>query len=197
MLLALAVATVAAGRPTSVSVYPLQSDGRNVCTTTSIDDVRHYWLTAAHCIDGDVTGLTIKGDPILVIVRDVPNDIAILQTPVASAPALKLARKAPKVEDAVRVVGYPLGMVFQVTVRGFVAAVNGTIEEHTEEGAVTQHFTLFNLTGAPGNSGSSIVNVRGEVVSVLQVGWGRSFSPMIGGAVFETLATYRSYFGAR
>ena len=40
---------------------------------------------------------------------------------------------------------------------------------------------------APGNSGSPVMSTKGEVVSVLQMGWSRSFTPVTGGATYTNL----------
>lgn len=182
-------------------------DGRNGCTVTSINEQKHLWLTAAHCVDtsGDVDDLgepkpvvrAIKGEAIHNVVFDKVHDLAIVQTTTVSAPAVKLATHPPTVpvpgsddqNSLVYVVGYPFGFPFQVNVRGYAAALSGVLNDED-----TQAYALFNLTGAPGNSGSAILNSRGEVVSVLQVGWGRSWSPVVGGIVFSDLAKYREYF---
>lgn len=194
-LVALALSVVAVARPVSESVWPLSTGEKNFCTASSINEARHLWLTAAHCVDNDGPML-VMGDPIRVIVRDVVNDIAIVSTPRASAPALRLAKQAPQVQEELRMIGYPFGFPFQVTVRGWVAALSGVVWEGRPP------YTLFQITAAPGNSGSAIVNKRGEVVSVLQVTADRmpergEFAGMLGGALFDTLAKYRGYFEAR
>lgn len=206
-VLVVAGALFAGGRPISKSVWPMTFDGRNGCTVTSINEPKHLWLTAAHCVDttDDVDDLgepkpvvrAIKGEPIHNIVFDKKHDLAIVQTLTVSAPAVKLADHAPSVpvpgsddqDSLVYVVGYPFGFPFQVNVRGYAAALSGVLDAED-----TQKYALFNLTGAPGNSGSAILNADGKIVSVLQVGWGRSFSPMVGGVVFADLAAYRQYF---
>lgn len=205
-------------------VWPIQSDGRNICTATSIDSVRHYWLTAAHCVatpepaamaannairkgrgiwpfrrkmqDEDaapkpVPVLSILGDAITVVMRDVPNDVAIVSTMRASAPAVRLATVAPKAMDAVIVVGFPLGMPMPSTTVGIVSAPFQKVEDDP------RLYAQFNVTGAPGNSGSSITNSRGEVISVLQAGWGRGWGSMVLGVLFNTLEQYRGYFESR
>jgi len=60
---------------------------------------------------------------------------------------------------------------------------------------------IVDMRGAPGNSGSAVVNKRGEIVSVVQIGWGvrdafgnNLFGPVLGGVPFEVLAKYRSYW---
>lgn len=207
----LATATVAVAEP-HAAVWPLTSNGRNICTATSINTEKHYWLTAQHCVrlkDAtpvvvvDAKGkdhlqqgppepevLAIMGEPIIVIMRDVPNDLAIVQTPNRPGPAaLKLALTGPENEDFIRMIGHPLGFPFQLTVSGKVAALDALVEKDDHP------YMLVNMTGAPGNSGSAILNVLGDIVSVLQAGWGGgNFGSMMAGVPFKTLDTYRSYF---
>lgn len=189
-LLVVAGALFAASRQSS-SVAPLTQDGHNVCTTTAIGD-GHRWLTAAHCVDEPVA---IKGEIASVILRDVINDVAFLQTQKVSAPPLRLATRAPEVEDPVKMIGYPFGWPFQATVFGSVAALKGDLWPGEPP------YTVFQIAGAPGNSGSAILNSRGEVISVLQVVADRMpdrgrFAGMLGGVTFETLRRYRGYFDA-
>lgn len=206
-VLVVAGALFAANQKVSKSVWPMTFNGRNGCTVTSINEKAHYWLTAAHCVDtsddtdqdGNPVKVVreIKGDAISNVVFDKAHDVAIVRTKTESAPAVKMADHAPSVphpgsdeaRSLVYVVGYPFGFPFQVSVRGYAAALKGVLDEDDP-----QEYALFNLTGAPGNSGSAILNGNGEVVSVLQVGWGRSFGPMMGGIVFADLMKYRSYF---
>jgi S1-C subfamily serine protease len=198
--LVVAAALFAAPRSIAPSVWPMTFNGHNGCTVTSINEGQRYWLTAAHCVDpSEDEGPTIRairGEVITPVVVDTKQDIAIVQTG-RGAPALKLAMHPPTVplpgakprDSEVFVLGYPFGLPFLVNVRGQAAALAGVLGDDDPK-----PYALFNLTGAPGNSGSAILNSKGEVVSVLQVGWGRSWSPIVGGAVFAELDKYRRYF---
>ncbi len=192
-LLLTAVVSIEAGRlPIANSVWPIATAaGDNFCTATSINSDLHLWLTAAHCLASEEPG-HIMGEEILPMVVDEGHDIAFVHTPTKHAPAIHLAQRGPRCYadahcDAVRVIGYPFGFPFQVFTEGTLAARRGEIEPG-------RFYALFNVTGAPGNSGSAILNASGEIVSVLQIGWGRSFSPMVGGVVFDTLLRYRELF---
>lgn len=196
------------------SVWPIQEDGRNICTATSINTERHLWLTAAHCVTPEepakgakATGkhnhwwklfqgedakapakLTILGEEVTVVMRDVVNDVAVVSTNRVTAPAVPLASVEPQTKDPVEVVGFPLGLGDPVTTIGIVSAPSQQLDPHEPR------FTMFQVTGAPGNSGSAITNANGEIISILQVGWGRSFGPMVGGVRYAALATFAGYF---
>jgi len=199
-VVSLCLPTIACAADPADSVFPLQmvrveasEDGFgevtaelvNICTVTSINEKQHGWLTAAHCVADDAPRY-IMGEKVRVVLRDPANDIAFLQTTRVSAPAVPLAKEAPAVKDAVCVVGYPLGFTFQVTTMGTVAALSAPLDPKELP------YTLFNVTGARGNSGSLILNANGEIVSVLQIGFSQfSFSPMFGGVRFAALEHYR------
>ena len=156
----------------------------NVCTATSINKAKHYWLTAYHCVS-DASPLVkhyIKGEPVGYEVKDPTNDLAILSTPAASAPAIKMATVAPVTGDHVTVVGHPLGQIFPVITVGQVAAEK-TVFSNTEG-----FFTFFQVPGAPGSSGSAVFNAHNEIISVVQRGTSpNSWGPVMAGCTFEKL----------
>ena len=155
---------------------------QNICTTTSINAEQHLWLTAAHCVEIDeMTGGVryINGDLAVIVMVSPKDDIAIVRTERAYAPSLKLARQAPDFGDKLKVVGHPLGMNVPILTFGQVAHPSINIEG--------KDYMIYSVVAAPGNSGSSVLNGDDEVVSVLQVGWDRSFGSMTGGATFEQL----------
>src|SRR3990167_10083731 len=93
----------------------------NLCSTSYINKNKHYWLTAAHCLEADLT-YYIDGQKTSLVLIDVQNDIAILSTPISSVVRpLKLAKNAPQVctngpsdgpnnECKVSMAGYPFGL---------------------------------------------------------------------------------------
>lgn len=163
----------------------------NICTVSSINEKQRYWLTAAHCVEDMELVYYVAGEKATVVMRDVLNDLAILQTPTQTAPALDLAKKGPEVEDRVTVAGYPFGYPDPFLTLGTVANPS---TKFTDEPGFDRPFMLFQVAGAPGSSGSPVVNRKGDLVSVIQIGWGRGFSPIMGGVTFDVLERYRSYF---
>src|SRR3990167_7965363 len=163
----------------------------NICTVSSINEQKHYWLTAQHCVDDRTLTYFIDGDQGIVVMRDVLNDLAILHTESATAPELKLAPKGPTYADSIYVAGHPFGWPEPLLTIGTVAS---PVNQFTDEEGWDRPFMILQLVGAPGNSGSPVVNTSNEVVSVVQIGWGRSFSPIMGGVVYDTLAKYKKYW---
>ena len=189
-------------RPLSVVVlhdFTTNTDAyRNICTTSSINAITRLWLTAAHCVlrtdvdeDGTrttyhETGLSIDGHIVYVVKVDELIDLAVLFTPDYARPALRLG-KAPFWEDPIRVVGHPFGYSGVTIVAGTVSNPDAPFHQ---PGYAPSYMFVTALV-APGNSGSPVVNARGAIVSVLQIGWGRSYSP--GGGV--TYARLKAFAG--
>ena len=164
-----------------------------ICTVSSINERKHYWITAHHCVEDRNLTYFIDNDVVTVEMRDVRNDLAILSTATAYAPALKLAKKGPTFGDKVTVAGYPLGFGPLLT-QGFVANPSLQI---TDEKPYDRPFMFVQAAGAPGNSGSPIVNSHNELVSVLQISFGRTFGPIMGGATYEILSKYAEYWSRK
>lgn len=158
----------------------------NVCTASSINQKEHYWLTAYHCV-ADEGPHYIAGQPVTYVMKDVPNDLAIVATPVLAAPALKLASKAPITRDSIMVIGHPWGQIFPVVTIGTVAAEKILIED-------TGYFMFLQVPSAPGGSGSPVLNEKNEIVSVVQRGTSRSWGPVLAGALFEKVAALGLWF---
>lgn len=172
---------------------------RNICTASSINTITHLWITAAHCVlrtdiaeDGTQTttyepGLMIDGHLVYVVKIDEVVDLAILFTPNYTLPALRLG-KAPTWEDPIRVVGYPFGYRGVTMVAGTVSNPDAPIDQ----AGFAPSYLFITAQIAPGNSGSPIINARGELISVLQIRWGQGYSP--GGGV--TYARLKAFAGA-
>lgn len=176
------------------SVYPLQvpvpdENGigklAHICTVSSIGDGE--WLTAAHCVAQYTTRrYYIAGDLVAVVKIDVNLDLAKLATRHAAAPALKVAETAPEITDPVIVAGYPLGFADVNVTLGTMSGYQLLEAEGT-----FWPYALFAVAGAPGNSGSPVLNTDREIVSVVQIGFARdTFSPQLGGVLYETLRLF-------
>ena len=167
------------------------------CTVSLINDVKHYWLTAAHCVDGDDESnpavaerdFFIDGKEADVIATSFPNDLAILQTRDSNSPALRLAPLAPAYLDPVTMSGYPYGL-------GPVITVGHVMNPAMSVGSGL--YMTLSIAGCPGNSGSSVVNAEGQVIGVLQVGIGApqgGCAALMGASPYLTLRAFAyAYF---
>ena len=179
---------------------------RNICTVSSINAPLRLWLTAAHCVLDEIVdddglhlatvptkGLTIEGHLAFIVKTDEVIDLAVLFTPDHSLPALRLAGKGPFWEDAVRVIGHPFGYRDVTIVAGTVSSPDSRLDATP---GFAPSYMLITAPVAPGNSGSPIVNSRGGIVSVLQIGWGRGYSPG-GGATYARLKAFAGEYFER
>ena len=170
---------------------------RNICTVSSINAALHLWLSAAHCVldeDADNAprpGLTIFGHLVFIVKTDITADLAILLTPDYAAHALRLASNGPLWEDAIRVVGYSFGLPSITITPGTVSNPDGICLP-----GVASSYMLFTAAVAAGQSGSPVVNSRGQIVSVVQIGCGHDYSPG-GGAIYARLKAFAGEYFER
>jgi serine protease Do len=153
-------------------VQPLQFQQQTYCTTWSINERQGYWATNAHCavllrfLQAKYNTMsTIDGRAAAVIYMDSFTDTAVLHAD-AHAEAYRLARKDPEVGDSVRVIGFPLAIALTTT-NGYIAARGLWFYHETFDNYVLSD--MLDITTAPGNSGSPVLDKRGEVVGLL---WG-------------------------
>lgn len=172
---------------------------RNICTTTSINQKKHYWLTAAHCV-GDLRKHTLYSDAMFVEdhpaeVVDVAfdKDLAVISVAELSVPSVHMQLSSATWMQPVIIAGHPFGYTPLFVTQGWVANPYAWLDDSDD-----MPYMLLNVAVAPGNSGSCVFNSKGEVVSVLQIGWGREFSPVSGGAPYASLITFAyPYFIAK
>lgn len=160
----------------------------NICTAGAINRTEHYWITAAHCVtDIGEEGRFIENSPAKVIEADFVADIAVIQVlNYTAGHGLRLQQRIPVWLQEILIAGYPFGLDYVFVTRGHIANPQAMLGG--------QEFMIFNAAAAPGNSGSPVMNTEGEVLSILQIGWGRSFSPVSGGAAYPNIKKFERYF---
>ena len=155
---------------------------RVVCTVGNV--WKDAYLTAAHCYDETMEPYTIEGKPAKVGKVDRQKDLAIFYAKAGGKP-LKLAYSPLDWDDAVSTIGRPRGMV-PLFFRGRVANPSVTFEDH-------KTYVVFDLNVAHMQSGSPIVNEKGELASVMQIGFlspMEVFSPVAGGALLTDIEQF-------
>lgn len=165
---------------------------RKICSASSINQAEHLFLTAAHCVSiGDETleemntldphPRFIDGHQASVLKLSGEFDLAILKVEGTNVPALTMQTHDVVFGQKIMIPGFPFDWTEPTIFRGFVANPGF---EFPDSG---KPYMLFDMAAAPGNSGSAVVNARGELVSVLQIGWGRGFAPVSGGATYAQM----------
>jgi S1-C subfamily serine protease len=143
------------------SVRPLKYQGADICTVTSINQNKGYWLTAAHCLPGESWGeFSVDGHEVVVLKLNDVLDIAVFQTPGYRVVDLPLASEEPKMGDDITVYGHPYGFP--------LLKFSGKIARAEMEIPGVGLYMAYDMTIGPGNSGSSVLNEDDEVVSVAQ-----------------------------
>lgn len=177
------------------SIRVLQEDGRNICTTWSINQRERLYATANHCISARVDDegqtippgeFTIDGYKAKVVDTNIPFDLAILRTE-RGLPAL-LKGDIPKPGDKVQVIGFAHGWSTPIVSGGTIAILWFTLPHHDYWAANM----VFVMTIVPGHSGSPIFDEAGKVISLAQgmtiVGYGPSGIAL--GAPYDALVNF-------
>lgn len=174
LLFALVATPTKADSFAHTAIAPLSTFGKGItCTTWSLNESKHYWATAAHCVADLSDHFFIQGDSVIVLDRFEEDDLAILKT-AQGAKALPLALNQPSIGDRVSTSGYPLGNPNPVASFGQVMALRAEVP--IDEGGpfappVRHEYSLFTMPIAPGHSGSPVIAQSG-VVSIIQIGGG-------------------------
>jgi S1-C subfamily serine protease len=187
------VRALATARPTvsvdlsTNSVVTVKVEYDNHCTTTSVNEAKHLWLTAAHCVaNEDMTAIdnqdyfigneALGYHPALLVSVDLINDLALLTTPDYAVPALRMSTHDPSYGDKVSVYGHPFGWNAATLFEGIVSSPIIQFDP------ADKPYMIYQVACAPGNSGSAVLNSHDEIVSVLQISWTRTFGNVCGGS---------------
>jgi S1-C subfamily serine protease len=124
---------------------------------------KDYVLTADHC---DSANLLADNNPAKVIYKDAKKDLLVVEVEDTGRPALKLAKKNPKIGDEVASYGYGFALerpMFRVT---HIADDDTYIPEEGIGGP----FIVTDAVFVGGQSGGPVVNTEGDVVMIVQRG---------------------------
>lgn len=179
----------------------------NGCTASSINRQERLWLTAAHCVaEGE---MFIEAQPATVVEMNEETDIAIIKVEgYFPGGELTLSPSSPNYMTDIIVIGHPFGYDDVFITRGYVSNLKALLSSDDNVFFLQPGFPkklnnpfsgymIFNVAAAPGNSGSPVINLKNEIVSVLQIGWGQGFSPVSGGAVYEDVKWFARYFSVK
>lgn len=154
---------------------------KNGCTASYLGD--QMWLTAAHCLS-DV--MFIDGVLAVTVKADIENDLGIIRVERIDLSPLPIGLH-PQLGDMVFVTGHPFGYDTNFLTHGIISNLVSVVELGN---GFRKGFMLFDAACAGGSSGSPVFNAQGQIISVLQIGWGNSFSPVCGGATYDQLIAF-------
>jgi V8-like Glu-specific endopeptidase len=181
LLLTFSIPLISSNYPKSSLIPLTNASGDSFCTAFSINQQKHFYATAAHCVDSTEPDLPIPhlmSQRSVTVMMQKDLDLAVIRGPFGR-PALRLADIDPNVGDDVNLLGYPLGSMDVVIYSGTIVSRRAT--DHRG-----QFFTVFFCLAAPGDSGGPVLNLDGQVISIVQVGWGLT-GMWTGGATLDML----------
>lgn len=183
-----------------VSIRPLVDETHHVvCTASSINGKIGLFVTANHCkgnrwIAQPHDDGTWQYHVVIPVLTDDAADVAVLFTPTLKVEPLRLATREPVVDDAVVVLGFPLGFTELQRIHGTVSNtrthVFGPANPFTgDQGEDYGEKTMFQMPVCGGHSGSPVLNTENQIVSIVQLRLGSpSCAPLMGGVPFQTLS---------
>jgi S1-C subfamily serine protease len=134
------------------------------CTGFVIDQQRHYILTAAHCLPEDETKILVDGEKAYRVYLDNRKDLLVLRAPGVDKPALRLSPDRMQLAEEVMSVGY--GFAWEAPMVRMAHLSQSKLEQ---EDLGSGPFIVIDEVLVPGQSGGPIVNIKGEVVAIVQM----------------------------
>lgn len=165
-------------KPADITQPMTPGAGDTFCTGTFI--APNIVMTAGHCLTDKKTEVVVRanGEVFIgeVLVDDDLNDYALIETYKSVDIWMPLGCGEPiHLKDRITVTGYPLD-VGRITVEGQViglASSSEAVNKLWPNGNI-----ILNMLGAPGMSGSAVVNEHGKVVGIFVGGFGNGFATL-------------------
>ena len=148
---------VAAKLRDSVVNIETSEDGR--CSGFVIDNVRDFVMTAAHCAGEE---MYVDSEPAVVRAKDVKNDLMVLYVKGIDHDALSMATADPKIGEPVATYGFGWGLERPLFRTGHISD-NKAMVPGIEGGP----WVIVDAAFIPGQSGGPVVNLKGELVSIV------------------------------
>lgn len=164
------------------ATVPLIADGQMICTAFSINEIRGYYLTAAHCLSEGLP--TIDGHSVQVVYRNDSMDITVLRTE-SFRTALPHRRKPLKAGMPTAAYGYGYGLVHPILKTSHVAIVDMPLRD--------VHLTILDASIIPGMSGGPVVDQWGYVAGICQLGDQHTGAFRLWSPMYEATARFWQY----
>lgn len=131
-----------------------------------------YTVTNRHCCEArklyDNKWRDVGGRFEKILYTSLHNDVCILTS--SSKKYIKLAKKPVKRFQKVLVMGHPLGEKLTARFGHVVSTLQKTCVNYENEGILCKKSIVSTVLILPGNSGSPLVNMKGELVGLVYAG---------------------------
>lgn len=173
----------------SAVVY-IQVGDEGSCSGFVINQKEHYVLTAAHCKGSDLWVDHVKGE---IIALDDKKDLMVLRVANLDPArvALQLAAHDPLIREDVMSVGYGYGLERPFFKTAHVSDTAVQIPVQNGSGP----FIGTDASFTPGQSGGPVLNSKGDVVMIVQLGDGGTLGLGVGADVIR--ARVGRFFGSK
>lgn len=149
------------------SVVWAQVGEQGGCTAFVINQAKHYLLTASHCKPNEHGELWVAGVSTRIVFLDPKRDLMVVEAKDIdpATPALKLAAKNPVIGEDVMSIGFGFALE-----RPFFRQAHIQDDKMVINGIDGGPFVSTDSPFVGGQSGGPVVNIKGEVVLIVQRG---------------------------
>lgn len=163
--------------------------GEGACTGFVINQEKHYVMSAAHCygdkiwvdrVRAEVLSIDTKQDLMVLVVKDIDPEKT----------ALSLAAKNPEIRQDVMSVGFGYALE-RPQFRSTTVSDNALVAD----GGIGGPFVAVSGSYTPGQSGGPVVDINGDVVSIVQRGDGGTLGLGVGAEMIK--ARMGRFFAAK
>tara|TARA_R110000803_G_scaffold71209_5_gene134377 strand:- start:1057 stop:1722 length:666 start_codon:yes stop_codon:yes gene_type:complete len=160
--------TVAAKSVAPAKLFSIVRGERRIGTTFQLAYKGwQYTITNNHICKAYDEYIIVGEEALKILYKDPVHDICVIESS-SVLPYLKIAERRLEPTDDVYVIGFPRGM--NKTVRSGYLINYGFSVFGWLKNKLTVQYGVISATAYPGNSGSPILNSKGEVVGILFAG---------------------------
>ncbi len=135
------------------------------CSGFVINTEKHYVLTAAHCGPDDIAKpFLVDSRPSKIVAIDLHKDFLVVEVPELDRPQLQMADRNPEIGDMLASYGFGYGLERPMLRLAYVSQDRALIAD-----AGPGEWVMLDSAFVGGQSGAPVVNLKGEVVMLVQM----------------------------